>query len=800
MKRCYRKGLAILAATACIINNVTVAAAEDNSEVEAYKGAVNTYPIIYRSASNHYMIVTNDSKEKKRISMFGDNSRGQCGKSNTESYLTEPNSVIIAYPDGSQVSVREISAGGKHSMAMSNCVWTWGDNTYGQLGRETADTYDPIPAEVDFSEYPDIVYFVAIAAGEDHCLALDQSGNLYAWGRNNYYQLGRDDIEYSAKPIKIAENIKWIETRFNHNLISDTENHLYAFGDNEYGQLGIGDMDVDKCADITEVAFPNENLRAAGLRYAVGEHHSVALTYDQTDRGKERVLYAWGDNSKYQLGIDDSEIKQSSVPLKVIDGEGDVECGRDYTIFDNRYWFGTGCAINEVYPENVLKTPTARPELMLVTPGYDGGLQTSSNYVNVWGMNDRGQLMQEPDNEYHYLKTIPFVNIEPQEKIPYDILDGAKIKIKLNFLQWRNPPRDWYGKEYAMEDVLWLIDAETDQRIGRFSKVEILDDTHAVGTVKFNDDFVPEEKEYTIVVYGHEAAVTTLGNFYGLFTMTAEKTEALRTLTVTADNPLKSGAVNQAELTAELTGAVFTDALNPENWSISGADGITVDSIDRIDDRHAKLRLKGNNADKYEEKQLEISCSGSEYLNSMIKDEEGNLIYSPLKSNIITLEKQKRSRGSRGSGSQSKIKPSPTPQPTASPQPTAKPTMEPQLTIKLTIGSNTAEINGRELTLDAAARIKDDLTFVPIRFIAEALGSAVSWNELDRRVTIERDSTEIRLNIGSESAYINDIRTVLNAAPFIFGDRTYVPQRFIAEAFGAYVEWNETDRTVIITK
>ena len=89
-----------------------------------------------------------------------------------------------------------ISAGNQHVLALDEdgYVWTWGKNSYGQLGNgRTSDSSTPVRVKVNSSTYlTDIIY---IDTGFEHSLAIDSQGNIWVWGRNTQGQLGLDDID-----------------------------------------------------------------------------------------------------------------------------------------------------------------------------------------------------------------------------------------------------------------------------------------------------------------------------------------------------------------------------------------------------------------------------------------------------------------------------------------------------------------------------------------------------------------------------------------------------------------------------
>ncbi|MCL1873930.1 MAG: copper amine oxidase N-terminal domain-containing protein [Clostridiales bacterium] len=87
-------------------------------------------------------------------------------------------------------------------------------------------------------------------------------------------------------------------------------------------------------------------------------------------------------------------------------------------------------------------------------------------------------------------------------------------------------------------------------------------------------------------------------------------------------------------------------------------------------------------------------------------------------------------------------------------------------------------------------------TMLPLRLIFEAMGAAVDWDDATQTVTASRNQTTIKLTIGSLNAWINQKNVNLDVAPFTSNYRTYVPLRFIGEAFGAAVNWNEISKRV----
>lgn len=112
----------------------------------------------------------------------------------------------------------------------------------------------------------------------------------------------------------------------------------------------------------------------------------------------------------------------------------------------------------------------------------------------------------------------------------------------------------------------------------------------------------------------------------------------------------------------------------------------------------------------------------------------------------------------------------------------------------------TVVLDGETIQFDVAPRITEGRTMVPVRAIFEALGATVAWDQTSRTVTsTAANGNVITMTIGNKSFFVNDVLTQMDAAPFVTGDRTLAPVRFVAQAMGLNVQWNPTTRTVLLT-
>lgn len=113
--------------------------------------------------------------------------------------------------------------------------------------------------------------------------------------------------------------------------------------------------------------------------------------------------------------------------------------------------------------------------------------------------------------------------------------------------------------------------------------------------------------------------------------------------------------------------------------------------------------------------------------------------------------------------------------------------------IRMTIGKTEYYLDDKVKTTDVAPIIINNRTMVPVRFIAEAFGAEVSWDDKTKTAGILLDSKFIQLQIGK-------ILHGMDVAPVIVNSRTLVPLRYISEQFNASVVWDEKTRSISIVR
>lgn len=124
--------------------------------------------------------------------------------------------------------------------------------------------------------------------------------------------------------------------------------------------------------------------------------------------------------------------------------------------------------------------------------------------------------------------------------------------------------------------------------------------------------------------------------------------------------------------------------------------------------------------------------------------------------------------------------------------------------ITLQIGNPNMTVNGESMEIDPGRGtvpiVQNERTLIPVRALIEAMGGTVDWDEASQTAALTYGTDEIRLVIGSTTAYLNNEVHTLDVEPVVINERTMLPVRFIAEGFGFDVDWNGDDQMITITK
>lgn len=126
---------------------------------------------------------------------------------------------------------------------------------------------------------------------------------------------------------------------------------------------------------------------------------------------------------------------------------------------------------------------------------------------------------------------------------------------------------------------------------------------------------------------------------------------------------------------------------------------------------------------------------------------------------------------------------------------TARPVV-PSVFILLKVGFKTAVVNEETIELDAAPFIFNGRAMVPLRFIGEKLYAKVSYDPATKTATFTRGNTVVIVKIGSPTANVDGKEVKFDPPATIKDGRTFVPVRFIADAFGAKTTWEPQTKQI----
>lgn len=209
--------------------------------------------------------------------------------------------------------VIKIASGNDHTAALtkSGNIYTWGCAEQGQLGRimgcfasrggRRGLQYILNPKQVRDRRRG--LKFKDVFCGSYSTFALAQDGAVFAWGLNNYGQLGTGDVETQYGPVKIesltsllSDECVSIASGQHHTIVLDAAGKVYAMGRAEYGRLGLGEDAKETSLPVLVTALESNPIQ----EIACGEAVSFAVS-------RNGDLYSWGFGSCLQLGTAEDE-------------------------------------------------------------------------------------------------------------------------------------------------------------------------------------------------------------------------------------------------------------------------------------------------------------------------------------------------------------------------------------------------------------------------------------------------------------------------------------------------------------
>lgn len=289
---------------------------------------------------------------------------------------------------------QSVQAGGRHSVAIDHngMLWSWGGNSYGQLGNAIFSEKHTTPDLVNFDT--DWRY---IGSMYENTFAIKENGTLWAWGRNHAGQLGIGNTQDQNTPVQVGTDKDWkmVSSGNCFTVALKTDGTLWSWGCNGNGQLGHG-----------AISFPVLTPQQVGVdsdwtQVSAGYAHTLALKTDGS-------LWAWGLNASGQLGDNTTDLKSSPLQIGVGVRWVMVAAGGQHSLAiqaDSSLWswgrnhkgqLGDGTTTNRLAPVYVatnyvsveagMHHSMGRKRRLYLQP-YDWTMDTY-----VWGDNSTGQL------------------------------------------------------------------------------------------------------------------------------------------------------------------------------------------------------------------------------------------------------------------------------------------------------------------------------------------------------------------------------------------------------------------------
>lgn len=266
-------------------------------------------------------------------------------------------------------------------------LWTWGNGGFGATGLNDNFISRSSPTQVGA-----LTTWLNVSVGYTSSLARKTDGTLWAWGRNNYSQLGiNTGGEPRSSPVQVGAGTTWlnISAGTENSLATTSDGKLYAWGRNYFAELGIN--------NTAQVNSPTQVGALTNWVSVINKHTSTyAIKSDGT-------LWAWGRNSVGQLGVGNSISRSSPVQVGALNtwlsvaggsygGAVATQAGKLFTWgYNSGGSMGRGAFSNDSSPVQV-GTDT---NWSLVAYNSDTVAATkTTGTLWTWGYNNNGQLGQ----------------------------------------------------------------------------------------------------------------------------------------------------------------------------------------------------------------------------------------------------------------------------------------------------------------------------------------------------------------------------------------------------------------------
>ncbi|KAH7930719.1 RCC1 BLIP-II [Leucogyrophana mollusca] len=278
---------------------------------------------------------------------------GSLGFSGGARYEFLPKSILeLPHKPGDSEKAVSVVSGNNHLLVLTTHgnVYAWGAGEQGQLGRKILDRrkiHGTVPEKISLGVRANKA--VLVGAGNYCSFAVDEMGEVWGWGLNTMGQTGTgvleprstsDEIQSPKKVEALSkkalngDTIVEIAGGEHHTLFLTSSGKVYACGRCDTGQLGVSEENEEfknrpnpDFVDVPiEVEFPDKDDPVVHI--SAGTHNNMAVT-------QGGALYAWGDESQGELGVDEQEAKTPKVVVRKDGGSWRAvaaACGGQHTL------------------------------------------------------------------------------------------------------------------------------------------------------------------------------------------------------------------------------------------------------------------------------------------------------------------------------------------------------------------------------------------------------------------------------------------------------------------------------------
>ena len=343
--------------------------------------------------------------QEREVWTFGQNSYGELVQGDT---VTRKVPCRVTAVD--EKSIVRVAAGNEHTVLLTadGTVYTAGYNDNGQCGQGSTERVGKLTPVDELRGH--VVTQIHAYNGCEHTLAVTQEGQLFSFGYNYRGQLGQGTTSsiFSPRLVRGLESKKvvTVSCSYYHSVLSCAGGEIYAFGRNDFGQLGLGDSTDRKEPARVELPTGGEGARSIGC----GQYHTMIATANGQ-------AFAFGKNDYGQLGFAGNESQRRPVlleaPIFEDSGVAEFRCGYYHTLclLNSSHVFafgrndygqlGLGHTTQRVFGPQLVETLVGKDIIGLSTGCYHSVAIANSGALYVFGRNNHGQLGTGDDAERH---------------------------------------------------------------------------------------------------------------------------------------------------------------------------------------------------------------------------------------------------------------------------------------------------------------------------------------------------------------------------------------------------------------